>query len=51
MTYCRYPERVRPSLEGSGVDVYTTARNAGLDLEVLPEKGLYVKYIGLVLME
>ena len=50
-TYCRYPERVRPSLEGSGVDVYTTARNAGLDLEVLPEKGLYVKYIGLVLME
>ena len=48
---CRHPELARPSMEGSGIDVYTSARNVGVDLDVLPQKDLYVKYIGLVMME
>jgi hypothetical protein len=37
-------------MEGSGIDVYATARNAGIRLEPVTEKGQYVKYIGLVLL-
>ena len=48
---CRYPDQARPSLEGSGIDVYSTARNAGIDLKPVTHKGHYVKYIGLLLLE
>lgn len=48
---CRYPQLARPSMEGSGIDVYTTALNAGINLKPVKEKGEYVTYIGLVLVE
>jgi predicted metal-binding protein len=48
---CRHPDQARPSMEGSGIDVYTTARNAGIRLNPVTEKDRYVKYIGLLLLE
>jgi predicted metal-binding protein/cyclopropane fatty-acyl-phospholipid synthase-like methyltransferase len=48
---CRRPDQARPSMEGSGIDVYTTARNAGIRLEPVTDKDRYVKYIGLLLLE
>jgi predicted metal-binding protein len=48
---CQYPHLARPSMEGSGIDVYTTARNAGLNLEPVQKKGEYVTYLGLILVE
>lgn len=48
---CRYPEKARPSMEGSGIDVYTTAKNAGIRLKPVLDKNQYVKYIGLLMLE
>jgi len=48
---CRFPDKARPSMEGSGMDVYETARRAGIPLEPVREKIQYVKYIGLLLLE
>ena len=48
---CRFPEKARPSMEASGIDVYGTARAAGLDLAPVTRPGDYVKYIGLLLLE
>lgn len=48
---CRYPDQARPSMEGSGIDVYTTARAAGIRVKPVTEKDRYVKYIGLLLLE
>jgi predicted metal-binding protein len=48
---CRYPNQARPSMEGSGIDVYSTVRNAGLNLKPVTDKAHYVKYIGLLLLE
>ncbi len=48
---CRQPDQARPSMEGSGIDVYTTARNAGIRLDPVKKKDQYVKYIGLLLLE
>lgn len=47
---CRYPEQARPSMEGSGIDVYTTAAGAGIHLKPVTDKSQYVKYIGLLLL-
>ena len=46
---CRFPEKARPSLEACGVDVYQTARKAGLSLSPVTHRQGYVKYVGLVL--
>ncbi|MGC8492180.1 MAG: DUF2284 domain-containing protein [Syntrophobacteraceae bacterium] len=46
---CRFPEKARPSLEACGVDVYETARRAGLPLNPVSHRQGYVKYVGLVL--
>ncbi len=48
---CSTPHLARPSMEGSGIDVYTTARNAGINLEPVQKKGDYVTYLGLILVE
>jgi predicted metal-binding protein/ubiquinone/menaquinone biosynthesis C-methylase UbiE len=48
---CRCPEKARPSLEACGVDVYETARRAGLSLHPVPHHQGYVKYVGLVLFD
>ncbi len=46
---CRFPGKARPSLEACGVDVYETARRAGLHLKPVVHRLGYVKYVGLVL--
>jgi predicted metal-binding protein len=46
---CRFPEKARPSLEACGVNVYETARRAGLILNPVLQPEGYVKYVGLVL--
>lgn len=48
---CLHPDLARPSMEGSGIDVYATAQNAGIELKPVKNKGDYVKYIGLLLLE
>jgi predicted metal-binding protein len=35
---CNFPNRARPSMEGSGIDVYQTARNNGFFIQTLKEK-------------
>lgn len=47
---CRYHNLARPSMEGSGIDVYSTAENVGWPLAPVKEKDGYVKYIGLLLV-
>jgi len=48
---CRFPEKARPSMEGSGIDVYETARNAGINFAPSSRKIQYVKYLGLLMLE
>ena len=48
---CRHHDLARPSMEGSGIDVYTTVSNAGWTLSPVQETGQYVTYIGLFLVE
>ncbi len=48
---CRHTDLARPAMEASGIDVYETAKNAGLSLVPVKEKGQYIKYIGLLLLE
>jgi predicted metal-binding protein len=48
---CRHPDRARPSMEGAGIDVFETARNAGIPLQPVRQKGHYIKYLGLLLLE
>jgi predicted metal-binding protein len=45
---CRYPFRARPSMEAVGIDVYETAKNAGLPFDI-PAKNKTV-WNGLVLV-
>lgn len=47
---CRHPDLARPSMEGSGIDVYETARAAGICIEPVTEPGRYVKYVGMILL-
>lgn len=35
---CRFPAKMRPSMEACGIDVYQTARNNGFFIETLKEK-------------
>jgi len=48
---CNRSDLARPSMEASGIDVYQTAKEAGIYLAPVKEKGQYVKYIGLLLLE
>lgn len=48
---CRHPDVARPSLEGSGIDVFQTAHHAGLHLAPVTDPDGYVKYLGLLLLE
>lgn len=48
---CRHPHLARPSMEGSGIDVYTTAFQAGVPLKPVQKKGQYITYLGLLLLE
>jgi 5-hydroxybenzimidazole methyltransferase len=48
---CRNTKDARPSMEGAGIDVFETVKRAGLSLRTLQDKGDYVKYFGLILLE
>jgi predicted metal-binding protein len=48
---CRHPEQARPSMESCGIDVYATARNSGIKLEVATRRDGPSKHINLVLID
>lgn len=48
---CRNTRDARPSMEGAGIDVYETVRRAGLNLRILRDKGDYVRFFALLLLE
>lgn len=48
---CANPKHRRPSMEGSGIDVYATVARAGEALHPLRRKGEVVKYYALLLLE
>ena len=48
---CRNTRDARPSMEGAGIDVYETVRRAELNLRILRDKGEFVRYFALLLLE
>ena len=48
---CRNTKDSRPSMEGSGIDVFETVQRAGLALRTLAEEGDFIKYFGILLLE
>jgi predicted metal-binding protein len=48
---CPTPEKARPSMEGCGVDVFTTVRNAGRTIDVVRDKDDEYRYFALVLVD
>jgi predicted metal-binding protein len=48
---CKNPESARPSMEGCGIDVFSTARNNGYPIEVLCDRSCTGNYYGLLLIE
>jgi predicted metal-binding protein len=49
---CRHHKLMRPSLEALGVDVFSTVKNAGLELEVINGNNTdNVKHFGILLIE
>jgi len=48
---CKHPYQARPSMESCGIDVYATARNSGIMLEVATREDGPSKHINLILIE
>ena len=48
---CRHPQQLRPSMEASGIDVFKTCANNGIQLEVVKDYDCAAHYFGLVLVE
>lgn len=48
---CKRKADARPSLEGSGIDVFETVKRAGVVLKTLANKDDFAKYFGLLLLE
>ena len=48
---CPTPELARPSLEGCGVDVFTTVRHAGWEIEVVKDRDDEYRFFALVLVD
>lgn len=48
---CCHPELARPSMESCGIDVYATARNSGIKLEVATRRNGPSKHINLILID
>jgi predicted metal-binding protein len=48
---CRNPEDARPSMESCGIDVYTTAHNAGMHIEVVRTHEQCPDFYGMVLVD
>jgi predicted metal-binding protein len=48
---CKHPYIARPSMEGCGVDVFATVRNAGFDIRVVQDKNQKPTFYALLLLE
>ncbi len=48
---CEQQQRMRPSMEACGIDVFKTVRNAGYELEVLTSYDEPITFFGLLLLE
>ena len=48
---CVAPERARPSMEGCGIDVFATVRNAGRTIDVVWDEGDEYRFFALVLVD
>ncbi len=48
---CRHPDQARPAMEAAGIDVFATARAAGLPIEVVRSTDQTPDYYALVLVE
>jgi len=48
---CRFPHQARPSMEGCGIDVYATVRQAGWKIEPVQTPESPFRLFALVLME
>jgi len=48
---CKHPDLARPSMEAAGIDVFATARAAGLPIEVVRSEDDPQNYYALVLVE
>jgi predicted metal-binding protein len=48
---CRHPAEARPSMEGCGIDVFTTVKNNGFKIRVLTSTGQTPDYYSIVLLE
>jgi predicted metal-binding protein len=51
VTACQHPELARPAMEAAGIDVFATARAAGLPIEVVQNAKCPQNYYSLVLVE
>ena len=49
--HCNFPGQTVPSMEACGIDVFATARNNGLEIHTLREKGETQNHFGLVMVE
>lgn len=49
--YCNFPDKTVPAMEASGIDVFATVRNNGLEIHTLKEKNEVQNHFGLVLVE
>lgn len=48
---CTFPEKIRPSAEGVGIDVYQTARNHNLPIHVIKNEAEVCNFYALVLVD
>ena len=48
---CPTPERARPSMEGCGIDVFATVRNAGRTIDVVRDEDDEYRYFAFVLVD
>ena len=48
---CRHAELARPAMEAAGIDVFATARQAGMPIEVVASRDCPQDYYALVLLE
>ena len=51
VTECKHPDLARPAMEAAGIDVFATARAAGLPIEVVRSEECPQTYYALVLVE
>lgn len=48
---CKHPHEARPAMEACGIDVYTTARNNGFELNVVTSEDALCSFLSLLVIE